>query len=193
MSEFLLKNYEIITLGVEVLAAVVGVILYKKYKFTAAKYFIFFLIYVIFIVVFGRYTYFIYNGGSLNFLEGTLIERNYWWFTIFWSIGAVLFFGWYYSKILYNKLHIKFLKVTLLLFFVVSTLTILLSLPDLFKKPIPIISIIGGLIILLCVFFYFLEVLQNERILNFYKSINFYISCAIFIFWLIKTPLVFKR
>lgn len=189
--DFLLKYYDILTLGVEILAVVTGLILFKKFKHTAAKYFIYFLVYIIFMVLIGRYTLYIYDDGPLSFLEGTLIERNYWWFTIFWQIAAVLFFGWYYLNILQNKWHIKVLKASLLLYFIISVLTIILSLPDLFKKPIPIIYIIGGIIILQCVFLYFLEVLQTDKILNFYKSLNFYISCAILIFWLIKTPLVF--
>lgn len=191
MGDFLLKNYEFITLGIEILAAVTGLILYNKYKHTAARYFIIFLIYIVFISVVGSYTYFIYNDGFLSFLDGTLIERNYWWFTIFWKIGAILFFGWYYLKVLQNKGYVKFIRVSLLFFVIVSILTILLTLPDFFKKPLPIIDIIGGLIILECVFFYFLEILQNDKVLNFYKSLNFYISCVILIFWLIKTPLVF--
>ena len=49
----------------------------------------------------------------------------------------------------------------------------------------------GALIILLCTIFYFIEILQSEKILIFYKSLNFYISAAIFIWWLIVTPIVF--
>lgn len=33
--------------------------------------------------------------------------------------------------------------------------------------------------------------LQSETILSFYKSINFYISSTILIWWLVITPLVF--
>lgn len=173
------------------LPAIVGLILFKKYKHTAVKYFILFLVYVVIIELVSKYTYYIYNDGPISFLEGTLIERNYWWSTISWKIGAVLFFGWYYLKILHNKRHIKFIRMSLLFFIIASIVTIILSFPDFFKKPLPIISIIGGLIILQCVFFYFLEILQNEKILIFYKSLNFYVSCAIFVFWFIKTPLVF--
>ena len=191
MDNFLLKNYLLITVSSEILAAVTGLILFKKYKHTAAKYFILFLVYVIFIVFGGMYSYYVVNNGIFSFLKGTLIEKNFWWFTIFWDIGAVTFFGWYYLKILRNKWHIKFLSVSLYVFIIVSVLTILLSLPDFFIKPLPIISVMGGIIILQCVFFYFLEVLQGDKISNFYKTLNFYISCVILVFWLIKTPLVF--
>ena len=54
-----------------------------------------------------------------------------------------------------------------------------------------ILDILGSLIIFLCTVFYFFEILQSDNILTFYKLLNFYISTAIFIWWLIITPLVF--
>ncbi|WP_335975580.1 hypothetical protein [Gaetbulibacter jejuensis] len=44
-------------LAVEIIAAVTGLILYKRYRHTAAKYFIYFLIYVVAFGVIGRYTF----------------------------------------------------------------------------------------------------------------------------------------
>ena len=60
-----------------------------------------------------------------------------------------------------------------------------------FYRFFPIISISGAVVIFLCTVFYFIETLNSNRILTFYKTINFYISAAIFIWWLIITPLVF--
>ncbi len=177
-------------LAVEVLAAVTGLILYNKYSQTVAKYFIVFLCYVVFIVVVGRYTFWIENG-FFNFLKGTLIEKNYWWFTLNWKIGAVSFFSWYYQKILKNKLNIKILKYSTYLFLGVSVFTIITNINFFFNGSFPVIAICGCIIIMQCAFFFFFEILQSEAILNFHKSLNFYISCAILIFWLIKTPLAF--
>ena len=119
VSDFLLNNFSQITLSVEILAAVIGLILFKKYKHTAAKYFIYFLVYVVIIVLIGKYSHYVKDDGFLSFLDGTLLERNYWWYTIFWKIGAVLFFGWYYLKILLNTLHKKVLKVSLIAFLII--------------------------------------------------------------------------
>ncbi|MFD2540812.1 hypothetical protein ACFSSB_00660 [Lacinutrix gracilariae] len=191
MSEFLLKYASLCLLGLEILAAVIGLLLYSKYKHTAAKYFIYFLVYVVFIVIIGRYTWLVKEGGAFSFLLGTLLERNYWFGTITWKIGAVSFFGWYYLKILKNNTQKKILRISLILFIVASVLIILLTLPNFFVTSIPSISILGALIILQCSFYYFMEILQSEKILTFYKSLNFYISCVILLFWLVKTPLVF--
>ena len=60
-----------------------------------------------------------------------------------------------------------------------------------FTSFFPIISVLGAIIIFLCTVFYFIETLESDNILSFYKSLNFYISAAIFIWWLIITPIVF--
>ena len=189
--DFLLNNRNNLTLFFEILAAVTGLVLFNKYRHTVAKYFIYFLVYIVLMVILGRYTYLVGNNGVFSFLEGTLLERNYWWFTLFWKIVAVVFFGWYYSKILHNKLHKKILKITTFSFIIISLIIILLNLKLYFTNSIPSIGILGALIILQCVYYYFVEILTNEKVLNFHKSLAFYISCAILLFWLIKTPLAF--
>ena len=141
-------------------------------------------------VLFGRYTYWV-EDGPLSFLQGTLLQANYWWFTIFWKVLAVLFFGWYYLKVLKNSKTKKILKISLVVFLPISILTIVITLPKLFYGNINLIDILGAIIILQCAFYYFFEVLQSDKILNFYKSLTFYISCAILILWLIQTPLIF--
>lgn len=191
MIEFINQYSTSIFLALEILAAVTGIILYEKYRYTAVKYFIYFLIYVVIFVLLGRYTHYVRDDGFLNFLDGTLLERNYWWFTIFWDIGGATFFGWYYQKILVNRTAKNILKISVILFLIVSTVSIVVTLPDFFKMSLPIINILGALIILQCVFYYFLEILKSDEILNFYKSMSFYISCAILILWLVQTSLVF--
>jgi hypothetical protein len=191
MMDFLINNRGNFMLFVEILAAVTGLVLYKKYKHTAAKYFIFFLVYTVIIVFVGKYTHYVKNDGILSFLDGTVLERNYWWYTLFWKIGASVFFGFYYSKILVNKVLKKILKFSVFFFLFISIVIILFNLPLYFTNSIPSISILSALIIFQCVFFYFLEILQSDKILSFYTSLNFYISVAILLFWLIKTPLTF--
>ena len=95
MNDFLLQYYSIITHSVELLSAVVGIILFNKYKGTSTKYFIFFLVYLSICDFLGSYTYYIANNGIFSFLEGTLFAKNYWWYTIFWNVLAIVFFAFY--------------------------------------------------------------------------------------------------
>lgn len=191
MLDFISKNSPFIYLALEVLAAVTGIIYFKKYKNTKAKYFIYFLIYIVLIVSLGNYTYLVKDNGILDFLDGTLIEKNHWWFNLFWNILGVAFYGWYYLQILGNHLHIRMLKFSLIFFLVFSCFIIVLYWKEFFMTSFASINVLGALIILQCVFYYFLEILQSDKILTFYKSLNFYITCAILVLWLIQTPLVF--
>ncbi len=110
---------------------------------------------------------------------------------MYWKIGAILFFSFYYYRYLINKSFKRIVKYSGYSFLVFSIIYILFNWDDYFIVFFPIIDILGAIIIFLCTAFYFFEILNSEKILTFYTSINFYISAAIFIWWLIITPLVF--
>ncbi|KJD34551.1 membrane protein [Tamlana nanhaiensis] len=190
MEAFLLKYFTFITHFAEVLAAVTGLVLYKHYKLSNAKYFIWFLVGVALGDIFGGYAYLVYYG-YIPFLKGTVLEWNYWWYTIYWKIGAILFLAFYYHKNLNNSRFKLILKYTAIAFLLFSLGYIGFNFTAFFKRSFPVISIFGAVIVFLCTIFYFFEVLHSNTVLSFYKSINFYVSAAIFIWWLIITPLVF--
>jgi len=191
LEEFLKQNYSLITHSVEFMAAVTGILLFKKYNKTAAKFFIAFLIYLLVCDIFAGYTWHVYNDGVFSFLKGTVFERNYWWTTLTWFIGAITFFTFYYNKILKTLLYRKLIKYVGVLFLLISLVYIAIHWEDYFVKYFVFINVFGALVILLCVTLYFIEILKSEQILTFYKSLNFYISAGILLWWLIITPLVF--
>lgn len=193
MEEFLLQYKNLLTFCVEILASVVGLLLYKKYKITTAKYFIWFLIYLTVADTLGNYTKYIENGGFFSFLEGTVFDQGYcyWWYTLFWKIGAPFFFSFYYSKILKSPIFKILVKNVGYGFVLYSIIFIILNKEAYFIRFFPSISVFGAAIIFLCTVLYFIEILQSAKILSFYISLNFYISVAIFIWWLIVTPIVF--
>ena len=106
MEEFLKQYYALITYGVELLAAVTGLLCLKKYKTTAAKYFIYFLVYVFILELLGNYPKALKYIDGAYLIKDTLIETNYWWFNLFGRIGFSLFL----SIIFYNILTIKIYK-----------------------------------------------------------------------------------
>ncbi|MCB4808985.1 hypothetical protein LG651_12070 [Tamlana sp. 62-3] len=191
MKDFLLEHYLTISLSVEFLSAIIGLLFYKKYKSTVAKYFLWFLVYLSVCDFISTYVYYVRNDGFFSFLEGTVLVSNYWWSTIFWKIGAIIFFAFYFYKIIKSKQLKAIIKYSGIIFFLFSVVYVLTHWGDFFKRYFPIIDVIGAFIIFLCTIFYFFEVLQSDRILTFNKSLNFYISSAIFIWWLIVTPIVF--
>jgi len=191
LEDFLKNNYLTLTKSIEILAVVTGLLLFKKYKGTTAKYFIYFLCYIILCETIGSYAYYVWENRFLSFLKGTIFERNYWWQTLYWKIGAILFFSFYYRKVLKNKIFNLSIKYISLVFLIISVFVIITNWNDFFLRSFPTISIVGAMVVLLCSIFYFIETLRSQNILDFYSSINFYISLAIFIWWLIITPLVF--
>lgn len=191
MNDFFLSNYILITRIVEFSAAGTGLILFKKYSHTSAKYFIWFLVYVALIEVVGSYAQYIDTFSFLEFLGDTRFRTSHWCATIFWNIGSALFFSFYYIKILKNKVFKSIVKVNCLLFMMVSVISIIINWDTFFDEFSPFITVYGAIVILLCVSFYLIEVLQNDKAIMFYKSINFVISCALFIWFIIITPLVF--
>ena len=191
LEDFIIQYKSEITRIVEVTAAFTGLLFYKKYKYTNAKSFIYFLVYLSIGDFINTYVYYIRNEGLFNFLEGTVFERNHWWSTSFWKVGAIMFFAFYYYKILKTKPFRAIIKFSGYAFFGFSVVYIFLNWDDFFIRFFPIISILGAVVIFLCTVFYFIEILRSDNLLNFYRSLNFYISVAIFIWWLIITPLVF--
>lgn len=191
MENFLLDNFSLLLHLIEVTAAITGLVLYKKFKYTKAKYFIWFLVYLSICDFIGGYKHYVHNGGFLEFLEGTVFETNHWWSTSFWKIGAIMFFVFYYIRILTTKSFKNTVKISGYLFLVFSISYVLFYWDQFFNRFFPIISILGAIVVFLCTVFYFIEVLQSDKILTFYKSLNFYINLAIFIWWLIITPIVF--
>jgi len=195
LKEFLIQNYGILTKGVIIFAAIVGLLNYKKYENSVAKYFIYFLFYVFFLEIIATYPRYLNDYDFLSLIKdkfkGSLFERNYWFYTLFWGIGSVLFFSFYYQKIIKNIVFLKIIRIMTYMFLFSSIIYILLNWEPFFRTNLNFISLFGASIILLCIIFYFIEILRSEKVLTFYKSINFYISVALLVWWLVTRPLIF--
>ncbi|MGJ5641568.1 hypothetical protein [Formosa sp. S-31] len=192
MIDFLLSNYSLITKSVELFAFLAGFVMLKKFKHTPVVFFIFFLLYTIVVENVGSYM------GSV-FLEGGILEnytylkkypfhKNYWWFGIFWTIGSVLFWSYFYQKIITNTLYTKVLNVSTYIFILCVSVYTLFHINAFFNTVLIFNKLLGSIIILMAIVFYFLDVLQSDNILTFYKSIYFYISMALFLWWIITNP-----
>lgn len=189
MEPFLDKYYDFITFSVELIALVAGILAFKKFKDTAVKYFIYFLGYILLVEIVGRYKNYM-SFWPINYLEDTRFEENWWWYTLSWKIGAILFYAYYYQKIIRSKKFSSFLKYTSVAFLVVSLGVILIQWEAFFKGYFALINVMGMIVIFLCIVFYFTEMLRSDKVLTFYKSFSFYFSSALLIWWLINTPLV---
>ncbi|WP_248723064.1 hypothetical protein [Seonamhaeicola sp. ML3] len=163
MREFLIEHYSILTKSAEIIAAMTGLVIYGKYKNTPARYFIFFLVYIAFLETTGSYVRFVRADKFLHFLMGTLIEANYWMYTLGWKIAAIVFFSFYYYKILRSTRLKMILKYVGWAYLVFSVIFIVINWKDFFHMSFPTLSILGAVVIFTCCTFYFVELMQSEK------------------------------
>lgn len=195
MESFLLQNFNLINNGVTFFAAIAGIFCLKKYKNPIVSSFVYFLIYVAVFQFVGNYPAYMIEYEFLKplktLVEGTGFQRNYWWFNLFWTIGSTLFFSFYFQKILKTKFYKNIVKVSAVIFLLSSIVFIVINTDLFFKSSIPFIALFGAFIIFIYTSLYFFELLKSDRVLTFYKSLNFFICATIFIWWLVTTPVGF--
>lgn len=195
MRDFLKDNYSILNDGVILFTVLVALLVFNKYKGTNVKNFLWFLIYVFFVDFLGGYPHYVSEYSFLkdveSALKGTLIERNFWWFNLFWKIGATVFFLSYFIRLIKNIKFRKVLIVVRLMFLIFSVSYLVFHIEELFNKTIVFNSIIASVAILFSAVLYFIDILKSDKVLTFYKSVNFYIASVIFIWYLVRTPIIF--
>lgn len=190
MDEFLKGNYTLITSLVEFIAAITGLLLLRKYKTSKVKYIIYFLVYAFFVDLIGGYPSFLKENGYFHLIEGTLIERNYWWYTIFWWVGlsTIMFFVNYQ---IVNTLKLKkILKYGYYLYLFQVIIYVVFRFGSIFK-PDQFVSIASLWMVVLSIIIYFFEILNSEQIIIFYRSVHFYFNSIFFVWILIIMPLEF--
>ena len=143
MEEFLKQYYALITYGVELLAAVTGLLCLKKYKTTAAKYFIYFLVYVFILELLGNYPKALKYIDGAYLIKDTLIETNYWWFNLFGRIGFSLFLSIIFYNILTIKIYKKIIKHTVSILISIAFLYSFLNFQTIFKTSDIVLTFIS--------------------------------------------------
>ena len=197
LNDFLFNNYSILTKLIIATSTIVGLIHLKFYKTSNVKYFIWFLVYVTLFECLASYTRIVHENESLKaveqYLKGTKFEKNYWVYNLFWNFLGTLFLSFYYSKILKTKSFKVIIKVVTAIFLVASMIYIGFHFDSFFNSSIIFLKISALSVIFISIVLYFIEMLRGENILTFYKSFNFYASAALFIWWLVTTPMVFYQ
>lgn len=191
MNEFLRQNYFLLTHSVEFLAAVTGLFCLKKYKSTAAKYFIYFLIYSFFVDFLGRYPDHLIKLNRFNLIKSTIFEHNYWWYSLFYLIGLSSIVIFLNFELLTSKISRSILKYSSYLYFVVYFIYFIINFKSIFQSSDIFLWIFTVLLIIGVISIYYFEILSSNRIFNFYKSIYFYFNSALLVWCLITAPLSF--
>lgn len=198
MGKFILDNFYVINEGLIVLAGFIAALSYPKFKNSLVKYFIYFLIYIVFIELLGYYPNYSEKISWLQWIpsltKGTRFEENLLWYTVFWNIGSALFVTFYFFKVIENKRFKTIIKFGGIIFLFISFLRLMFNVEGYFTNERDNVIIVGGTLqIMLCVMLYFSEILMSEKIMAFYKSFHFYVAAAFFVFFLIRTPITFYQ
>ena len=191
MENFVLSNNVYITYAIEFIAVLAGVFTYKKYKQSAAIFFIHILFFIFFLELFGSYPNYY---GKVNFLKplyDSVFRDNYWWFTICFDVITIFLFSRLFYKVLKRKTYKKIVSISSYTFIIVSIVYIFLNFNKLFFQFFIFIQILGAVLIIISTVSYFLEIINNDKILTFYKDLYFYVAVAIFMWWIIVTPVSF--
>lgn len=191
MEEFFRQNYVLATLSVELIAAITGFFYYKKYKHTAAKFLVYFLVYAFIIEIAHSYTKFLWDTGNFNLIENTLFEKNLWLSNIFWFGGLVSFVFYINFRIIKKPLYKLALRYCYIIYLALFLIYGIFNFSLLFTIINPFIAILSLWMIFVSVAIYYVEILQSDDLLYFYKSIYFYVNSCVFFWTLIVVPMTF--
>ncbi|OIQ29058.1 MAG: hypothetical protein BM564_07560 [Bacteroidetes bacterium MedPE-SWsnd-G2] len=169
--------------------------LFDKFKNTNGRYFIYYLFFVFIIELIGGYTVFIDRNreflGLRDCLLNTPFLNNFWWYNITWKIVAVILLSRFYQKVLENESFKRILKVSTILFTIFAFFYVGFNWDIYLNKSLIVLKLTGSIIVLQCVVFYFLELLNSEKNIACFSSLEFYVSAVILIWWLTTMPLDF--
>ncbi len=193
---FIKSNYDLLFKSAEVLAAIIGIFLFKKYKNdNAARLFIYFLIYVNIVETVGAYPHVLRGYPDDNWinlaLKNTVFYQNTWWYTLMWDIGVSIFLSLYFFKILKTNLFKKVVKYFSVILILYQIILFIYKFDLLFKSSILNITMLHMILVVVLTSLYFIELINSDSIIKFYKSLPFYVATATLIFTIIQTPIYF--
>lgn len=172
----------------EGLAAVSALYYYKKKPANkSAGFFAYFLLTVYFVETIAWIPTVIYRWENLHFLKNSFWYQNYWIHNPFLII-SFLAYGYYFKIQLLNFKARKFINIGLIVYLLGCSTNLVLS--KVYLKSFSVLSYVAGSLMLLgIIFYYYLEILQSQKILIIKKELGFYISVVSFIYYLSCTPI----
>jgi len=191
MLDFILENKIHITLISEFVAALCGSFhLFKTQKtLRDIKYFVWFLWFVFFLDFSGLYALWAFfdNYKTFPFLEDSLFQRNVWLHN--WLILISLsFYNFLFIKQLGRVAYKRILNFALLLFILFGIFK-LISSNQLFYSYDMTVLIAGVLLLIITIASYYFGLLMSDQVLQFKKSLLFYISAGLLVWHLCVPPI----
>ncbi len=173
----------------EIIAAIAGIIYLTKYREdNLSRYFVIFLWFTVFVeIVFAWLPVCVYFLDSFSGLKNTIFAKNVWVYNIY-DVISYSFYSFFFISLIDNTKVKGIAKLFLILYIGIGIFNLVF--PDFFfdADSYPNV-IIGTLMLLVIIFYYYFQLLQSDLILNFYKSLPFYVSIGLLVFNLILNPI----
>lgn len=191
MLEVFLLDYNIfITYFVELTAALSGSYYFRKVNDHRLRIFVHYLWLTLIVEVLGSYTYLMQHEYEYEWfiaIKNSVFRKNIWLYNIYayLAIGFISIF--YYNFMTNIKTRIAILS-TWGIYSVFSILYYTLT-EAFFTMTLPYHFFIGAVIICLYVLLYFLQLINSDKILHYYKLPSFYISIILLLWYLCVIPL----
>ncbi|QHI35266.1 hypothetical protein IMCC3317_06120 [Kordia antarctica] len=183
MNEFLNQftfSIKDITLYIEITAAIIGSIYFYKYKNSYLRYFLIFLWYVVVNELIGKYIADVLTHDNLIYYNVYLFINFLFLFSVYWH---------FLNRKKYKKIVIYF-SLTYAIFFILNGIFI----ENYYSNLVSIPFIIGSCFLIITIIFYFVEILNSERVLFMTRYLLFWISVGVLLFNIGIIPwLIFRK
>ena len=166
----------------EIIAAFFGTIYYSKYRNTSFKYLLFVLWLIVIVEIVGSF----YVEWNIYYMDESGVKYNLGLYNLLYLIVYPAFY-FIYFKALHNKRHRNAIKVFFVCFIIISLIN-WVFIQNFFTEYSKYPDIIGSIFLTICVIFHFIELLKSEKIIRFHRSISFWISVGVLIYYTSNIP-----
>lgn len=190
LKEFLIDYRAIITYSFELTAALSGSYYLKKVNDPRIRIFVYYLWLTAIVEILGSYSYLMLNNYDYVWfiaIKNSLFCRNIWLYNIYAYLAMGFISIFYYNFMPNSKTRITILS-TMGVYSAFSILYYILT-DAFFTTSLPYHFTIGAVIICLYVLLYFLQLINSDKILHYYKLPSFYISIILLLWYLCAIPL----
>ena len=172
------------------LASIIGTLYFYKYKHTYLKYVLYLLWYVTFSEFFAEYAHDNKLTSFLFFNQENGRSYTYWIYNLLDTISFLTYYYIFYHSIITKryKLLIKIFAISYIILSIINWAFI----QNFFIELQSFLFIIGAVFLIISIIFYFIEFLKSEKVLLFHKSLLFWMSVGLLLYYAGNIPFAAK-
>ncbi len=172
----------------ELLSAVIGSFYFYKYRSTSLKYFLYLLWFITFSEFLGAYIR--VSGNFAGFIDEKGRAYNTWVYNILGLVTFTTLFYMYWSY-LKNETFKKWIKIFVVIYILIYIANWIFF-QDFIKDSATSPEVIGSILLVVTIIFFFIELLRSEKIIIFHKTLLFWVSIGLILFYAGTTPFILE-